>query len=421
MFGKIKKSIIYFIRSLYHLGLSIIYYPCHAIVKRKITKKRKANVCFIVSSLPMWRIQDLYDLLSEDPCFNTSILIAPFVNVDEAQRMESLHDLEEFFKSKKIDYQVYDPTSFHSFWKVTKPDIIFYQQLYSDIYPDLLSIDRHLDKLICYIPYGLITIKAEWIYNTRYTNLAWKLFFPTKMHFNYAREHSFNKAKNVVVVGEPNAKRYLEAQTLYPWKAQPGGTVKRVIWAPHYSITGGYLHRSSFLWLAETMKDVAKQYENVIQFVFKPHPRLKSELYTHPDWGKEKTDLYFESWDEGANTQVETGEYIDLFMTSDAMIHDCGSFTAEYLYTKKPVLFVSYDINSVYSNLDYFGSECLRCHYIGSSKDDLMLFLNERVLRGNDPMKNERLKFYDEVLINETSGDVGKNIYRVLSDELFGK
>ena len=419
MIGNIKQIIIRFIRRVYHFVLSIIYNPSHSKIKRIIKKRVKANACFVISSLPMWRLQDLYDLLSKDSRFNATILLVPFLNNEEAQRRKSLKELEDFFKSRKYHYHIYNPDTIHSFLKETKIDIFFYQQLYSDIYPEPIEINHHLDKLIGYIPYGMITIKAEWIYNTRYTNLAWKLFYPTQMHLKYAREHSFNKAKNVVVVGEPNAKRYLTAHNSYPWKPQHNNHVKKVIWAPHYSVSGGYLQRSSFLWMADIMKEVVRQYEGSIQFVLKPHPRLMSELYNHPDWGKEKTDTYYELWNSGVNTQIETGEYIDLFMTSDAMIHDCGSFTAEYLYTKKPVLFASIDIKDVSSNLDYFGSECLKCHYWGSSKEDLMLFLNERVLGGDDPLREARQKFYDQVLINETSGDVGYNIYRVLSDELF--
>ena len=33
-------------------------------------------------------------------------------------------------------------------------------------------------------------------------------------------------------------------------------------------------------------------------------------------------------------------EYVELFKSSDALIHDCGSFMAEYLVTNKPVLFL---------------------------------------------------------------------------------
>lgn len=55
---------------------------------------------------------------------------------------------------------------------------------------------------------------------------------------------------------------------------------------------------------------------------------------------KRKTDRYYSEWESLSNAQLETGKYVDLFMTSDAMIHDCGSFTIEYHYTLKPVMYL---------------------------------------------------------------------------------
>ena len=73
---------------------------------------------------------------------------------------------------------------------------------------------------------------------------------------------------------------------------------------------------------------------------FKPHPILKPKLYKHALWGKERTDAYYHCWETMENTQLEMSDYIDLFMTSDAMIFDSVSFMTEYLYTKKPALFL---------------------------------------------------------------------------------
>ena len=420
MSGRIKQSIIRLLRRAYYLSLSIFYYKAHTRIKKRIKRTGKANVCFVVSSLPMWRLQDLYDLLTKDSHYNTYLLLVPFLTFAEAQREVSLKELIEYFNTRDCPYQIFDPVTAQSPWEGKRPDIIFYQQMYSTIYPEPIKVDNNLDKLICYIPYALRTCRGDVFYNSKYTNIIWKLFYPSQIHADYARTHSFNKAKNVVVVGEPNANKYLRSTYSYAWKPQDNAKVKKVIWAPHYSILGsGYLHRTGFLWLAELMNEIVLQYEGKIQFVLKPHPRLKTSLYSHPDWGKEKTDLFFEQWDKGNNTQVETGEFIDLFMTSDAMIHDSGSFTAEYLYTKNPVLFTSKEIQSVYDSLDSFGTKCLDLHYKGNSKEDIISFLERIVIEGEDPLLEKREQFYKTVLLRETTGDVGYNIYRKLNEELF--
>ena len=368
----------------------------------------------------MWRLQDLYSLLLRDPHYNVTILLYPFLTYATNQREKCIKELKDYFDANNCSYQIYDKEAFKPQWRKNRPDIIFYPQMYRTIFPKPLNIDSNLDRLICYLPYSLMTVKGEWVYNTKYTNLAWKLFYPTTIHADHARHNSFNKGRNVIVVGEPNATKYLQQGYSYQWKPQSNNSIKRVIWAPHFSILEKvYLHRGGFLWLADIMCDIVKLYEGRIQFVLKPHPSLISSFYAHQDWGKERTDRYFNQWSDGKNTQVETGEYIDLFMTSDAMIHDCGSFTAEYLFTNKPVLFTSKDINNVYSTLDPFGVKCLDLHYKGSSKEDLIAFLDNVVIDGEDPLSDSRRLFYEDILLRETAGDVGNNIYQALNKELF--
>jgi CDP-glycerol glycerophosphotransferase (TagB/SpsB family) len=99
--------------------------------------------------------------------------------------------------------------------------------------------------------------------------------------------------------------------------------------------------------MAELMLELAQAYKDRIQIAFKPHPSLITQLYQHPDWGKERADDYYARWQQMENTQLETGGYVDLFMTSDAMIHDSGSFVVEYLYANRPVMFVSINLQSI--------------------------------------------------------------------------
>jgi hypothetical protein len=60
-------------------------------------------------------------------------------------------------------------------------------------------------------------------------------------------------------------------------------------------------------------------------------------LEQDPNWGSEKTTAYYDKWDNLDNGQFKSGDYVDL-LTSDALIHDCGSFMAEYLVVGKPAL-----------------------------------------------------------------------------------
>lgn len=257
------------------------------------------------------------------------------------------------------------------------------------------------------------------MYNSRFMNNAWLLFFPTSLHLDFYRKHSYIKGINMVVVGDSHAQAFLDNSGTYNWKKQDREK-KRIIWAPHFSICeGGHLHRGSFLWLHQHMLDIAKRYEDHIQFVFKPHPWLLTKLYEHPEWGQQRSDEYYDAWRNGSNTQIETGAYVDLFCSSDALIHDCGSFTAEYLYTGEPVLFVSKDFAPIYDGLDAFGKQCMDLHYHAKSIDEVYAFIDRIVIQGEDEMKQFRKNFRERILIPKEGSPFGKSVYNEIVNALF--
>jgi hypothetical protein len=111
------------------------------------------------------------------------------------------------------------------------------------------------------------------------------------------------------------------------------------------------------------------------------------------------------------NTQLETGDYIDLFMTSDAMIHDCATFTAEYHYSHQPTMFVTKDISTVKKDLSQLGIRALDLHYIGGSEADIRRFIDDVVFGGNDPLRPLRDQFYNDCLLPPGGKGVAQNIF----------
>ena len=190
---------------------------------------------------------------------------------------------------------------------------------------------------------------------------------------------------------------------------------------PHFTLSDDfYLHRDAFAWLSDFMLDVAARYYEQIQFAFKPHPRLLSVLYDMPDWGKERADNYYARWAEGVNTQLETGNYIDLFKGSDAMIHDSSSFSVEYHFTGKPVLFTATDLEPITRSLNEFGQAAIQAHYQGEKNEDILSFLDQVVLKGQDTMADQRHVFYHQFLLPPGGKSVAENIYQNLVTSLWG-
>jgi CDP-glycerol glycerophosphotransferase (TagB/SpsB family) len=170
--------------------------------------------------------------------------------------------------------------------------------------------------------------------------------------------------------------------------------------------------------MAQLMVDIAQTYSDRLQIAFKPHPSLLTQLYAHPDWGKERTDQYYELWQQMPNTQLETGQYADLFMTSDAMIHDSGSFVVEYLYANRPVMFVSNNLQSILATQSEFGLQAYKQAYIGREAGDIRHFIDEVVLRENDPMRPQRKQFFSDYLLPPGGKTVAQNIVEDITKSL---
>lgn len=167
------------------------------------------------------------------------------------------------------------------------------------------------------------------------------------------------------------------------------------------------------------MLDVAKKYEDKIQIAFKPHPLLKIKLYNHSNWGRNKTNLYYEKWEKMSNTQVETSQYIDLFLTSDAIINSSVSFTAEYLYTGKPALFNVKD-SKIQSKFNPLGKIAFEKWYKSYKKEDIVKFIEEIILGKSDILKESRNKFIKEYLIPPNCKTASENIIDDLKKEIRG-
>lgn len=387
---------------------------------KRLRHKKKINVVFFASSLPMWRYQHLYEALSKHPRFNVSIVIQPFIWWPESQKQENVQDLCRYFDDKSIPYLLGTNAEgiILDVKGELKPDLLFYPQPYWGYYPDELSYNKFYHKLLCYYPYAFWRSKDYWSYDMPLHRAAWKLFYSTELHRKDARQFARYKDRNVEIVGYPTADDFLSGKYSDVWKPQQSPK-KRLIWAPHFTIfSGGPITQSNFLWMAELMLDLAKHYSQKLQFAFKPHPRLFTELVKHPDWGEEKAKEYYNTWATMENTQLDTGEFVDLFMTSDAMIHDSGSFCVEYHYSGNPVMYIADNFEEQVAEMADFGKLAMQQHYVGRNKQDIIDFIENTVIGGIDPMKPCRAEFVQEYLVPPNGKSVVQNTMDILLKEL---
>ena len=382
----------------------------------KLDRKRPVNVVFFAMSVSMWRYQHLYELLAKDGRFNATIVLSPSIDYTLEQQRRDVEQMRAYFGAKGISFVDCDVEHAENgaFDVATElnPDVIFYPQPYENLLVPEHDCKRFYDKMICYYPYAFWTSKGKWSYNFHFHNMAWRLYYSTALHLKEAQKTAQNKGRNVRVVGYANADDFLAKTHKDNWrKIDDGKQRKRLIWAPHYAIVQefGLIQRSNFLWLAQLMVDLAERYADRLQIAFKPHPRLLTELYRHKDWGKAKTDAYYEKWATMPNTQLETGEFVDLFMTGDAMVHDSGSFAVEYHYSQNPVMFVSKDIDALLDTQSDFGKLAYKMQYIGKNAEDVVRFVEDIVLGGSDQLKPQRKAFFNDYLLPPNGKTVAEN------------
>lgn len=383
---------------------------------RRIRKsKKRITIVFYAMNVSMWKYQELYELLASDSRFDVHIVLSVTKAYSHAQQIEDLQGLRDYFRSRSvpfIDWQLENQAPPFDVRTELDPDILFYPQPYEYVlYPEHDFL-RFYDRLLAYVPYGFYITTDKLIYNKRFHNIAWKLYYPNEYNLQAARQISDIKARNVVVSGYVCTERFLSAPKQHVWKDYLP-SARKLIWAPHFSIhaSDSPFSLSNFLWMADPMLALARKHADRLQIAFKPHPRLKTELYAHPDWGRQRTDDYYAAWSSMDNTQLETGDFADLFAESDAMVHDCGSFLCDYLFFRKPVMFVSKHIERAKSFVNDFGKMAYDMHYVGKTTADIERFIELQVLHGDDPLKKQRDQFFADHLLPSGHNTVAENIY----------
>lgn len=377
---------------------------------RTLKLKSHVNVVFVVTLSSQWKYEKVYRLMKEDKRFNPVILLAPMRHYEQSNDYSLMR---KHLDDNHIDYIDYltMPERNKTIRNSLKPDILFYAQPYYHMYDKRVDSHSFKDKLICYAPYGFPTYDLEWGYDMEFHNRAWKVFHNGKINMELAKKYALNKGKNVELVGYLNADIYLTKTPVNVWKQQKKEK-KKVIWAPHFSIfPDSALDQSNFISMAAFMLEIAHEFSDSIQFSFKPHPALLFQLYLHPDWGSQKAEDYYHAWECMENTQLDQGDFFDLFMTSDGMINDSGSFTAEYIYSKNPAINCFANIVKTKSNLSVVGLEALDVQYYGTSKEEIVDFLVNVILNGVDPKEQQRLSFYDKYLLPHNQKGVAQGIY----------
>lgn len=375
---------------------------------RKMRSKKIINVLFIITEIGPWKTKELYKAMLKHPRFNPILGISESMEIPSAKK----EVIDSLVKSG-FDFVDLDVDSQRK--KMLSSDIVFYQKPYASAYQPYLYYLKHLKSLFCYVYYAFRLGDISWSINQPLFSCVWQQYFENNLTATPKRLALMKDGgKQAVITGLPIQDQLLQPKENYedPWKSQ-AHTKKRIIYAPHHTI--GSMHMkglalSTFLENGEIMLELMHKYSDKVQWAFKPHPLLYKNLIKV--WGKERADSYYDEWKNSDNSQFEDGEYDALFKYSDAMIHDCSSFTAEYHFTMNPVMYLIRE-NGMEVSYNDFGQQAFDLHYKGYTKDDIEHFIQD-VINGNDPLKQKRKQFFDNYLIPPYGKTACENIINAI-------
>lgn len=387
-------------------------YNRNASIKRLRNSNDTLNVLFLLFEASNWKYDSLYQLMSQDARFNPIIVVCPEENRSEEHKLERLRLTCQYFKKKGYNYICGYNSSSNSYVDVRKynPDIIFYSSPYSYLIDDRFYISSFKDILTCYVNYFYVSYTDKWTCAEELHKAVWRYYVESDVLAKQVRKYSPVNSRNCRVVGYPLFDSFkLHKRNPKDWPLRMDER-KKLIWAPHHSTSSddNFYAISTFLQYSDFIWNLTQKFIDKIQVVFKPHPLLKQHLYIVEGWGKERTDAYYDKWANGENTAFVDGEYVGLFWASDAMIHDCNSFTVEYLAVNKPAMFL--ETGSMDERQNKVGVEAKACYYKGYCEEDIENFIKMIIEGGKDELKERREAFYKNYILPPNGKLAAENI-----------
>lgn len=338
-----------------------------------------------------------------DPDFEPIVVVCPVERgILAAAAEETATDLRNYFSREGIpfvDLSVGDRRAGLAEIEKIDPHVVFYTNPHG-IAPRYLHEEFFLSRLTCYVPYSHEVMAYgdnQEQYNQASHNAFWKVFVPHEASRDFYRKFRIRSDSGVVVTGFPACEPLLEGipgRSFGSWKPQDR-IKKRVVYAPHWLLRPD-IKMATVYDFGEAITRLAEKYQDEIQWSFRPHPMLEPTMHRRPGWNARKVGEFFEFWEGSSFSQRSEGDYIDLFRESDAIIHDSGSFLAEYLYLGKPALYLATQETGL-QYFNSFGLSALDACEIGKSVEDIDGFLR-RLVQGEE-MAGDGRKFLGENIL----------------------
>ena len=355
---------------------------------------------------------DLFDLMLSDlEHYTSKIVVIPDVSRGNDHMIKQYHEKKSFFIKKYGSKFVLDgwnerENKFldHS----NEFDVIYLANPYDFMVDKLHGVSYLSTKnvLPIYMSYGCMpdNYGCKITMSLKEISLFWKVFADNKMTYKDYCRYELAKGKNVVLSG------YAKMDSLAKFK-ENSRAKKRIIIAPHHTINNPALPLSNFLEYQRFYLELPKLFPQ-IEFVFRPHPLLFINMVNEGFWNATQVNEYIKKVKDNGMIYSVGGDYFDIFVNSDAMIHDCSSFVVEYLFTTKPCCFMAKkNYKKIFSSL---GKSCLKNYYLAFNTQQIIEFIQNVVIDEKDKLKQKR-ELYATKCLAVNYPNVSKRILEEIS------
>lgn len=353
----------------------------HGMILRRIRSRSrsggKIRVLFLVHVSSKWKCQSLYDWM-----VRRRDIFEPVIGVDKQE-----HDgktLAVDFEQERKFYEGYGCKVENITDAQIDFDIVFYQEPWCNaVGHGPYDISRY--ALPFYIPYYVPTHDTvalacgvkdfhEYLFRQIVLSKAWSDYYSRTIHW-------WNYCGKLVGLGHTMLDQF-----------KMGGKNVYTIYAPHFSVRQNTaLTISTFLLNGRYILDYAKMHPEM-NWVFKPHPRLRDELAHVDGWSRQQVDAYYSEW-ESLGIGCYTGEYPKYFNLARALITDCSSFLGEFAATGKPIIHLIFGLDKAENTkAGPPAQQLFETFYQVQTMEDLRFVFRDILEDGNDPMRDRRIK-----------------------------
>ena len=358
--------------------------------ERKNTPLRFASYVVFDSTFSAYEIMDY--MISNLEKYVPKIVICPDVSRGEKHLIEQYKKTKDFFIKKYGQDYVIEGYDTGCFIDVSDQfDVVYLANPYDVMVNKVHGVEyistRNL--LPIYISYCFQPDKySHKVMSSKEISLFWRVFAETKYTLRDYQKYSLIKGKNVKLVG------YSKMDSLLNF-VEKKREKKTIIIAPHHTIGKQDLSLSNFIEYQDFYLELPKIFPQ-IKFIFRPHPLLFVNMVNLGYWNHSDINEYLKKLEENGIEYSYGGDYFEIFVNSDAIIHDCSSFIVEYLYTGKPCCFLAK--RGYKKNFSTLGRKCLKNYFLAFNRTEILNFIDKVVIGGDDILYLTRKSFFNETL-----------------------